>query len=582
MGKNLLDLIIPSEMRTEVRQAIAQMMATGVGIPASELSLRRKDGSRVAVFSNHTVTEVSGRGKEFYCIDIDLTARKRIESALQMAHQRLDALVSNLYVGVMLVAEDDRIEYVNQAFCDLFDLMDTPTSLRGLSLADRTQKLPVAYASPDRELAHIRQIRAAGQPVRNEEIAITRGRVYLRDYIPIVVDGQPQGRLWFFHDITARKQMEEKTALKNKQLALLYHLSQALVTLATVPEILERISVLIGQVFDNRNLYIAMYDETRNYISFPVYLVAGVRQGLPIERPLSNGLTEFVIRTRAPLLISENVNQAMAERGVALIGTPCQCYLGVPILIEDQVIGVLAVQDYEQAKVYDASHVEVLSTVASQAAIAIQNARLYETVRRELTERKQLEDDLRDANLHLEDQLAELKNLHLQVREQAVRDPLTQLYNRRYLNETFPREIALALRQNYTIGVLMLDIDRFKEINDTCGHLAGDATLQLIARTLTTHLRASDIICRYGGEEFLCLLMNVTREFTLQRAEQLRAAIADLSRTADAPMRVTASCGVALLPTHGSDMIAILKAADQALYQAKTDGRNCIRLAPTH
>ncbi len=198
----------------------------------------------------------------------------------------------------------------------------------------------------------------------------------------------------------------------------------------------------------------------------------------------------------------------------------------------------------------------------------------------DITERKQLEEHLRAANVQLADQLAELHILHAQVREQAIRDPLTQLYNRRYLNETLPREIAFALRQNYAIGILMLDIDHFKNVNDTYGHLAGDETLQAVAYTLTTHLRASDMICRYGGEEFLCLLLNTTQENTLLRAEELRAAIADLTIISAQPAaRVTISTGVALLPSHGSDMIAILKSADAALYQAKADGRNCVRLA---
>ncbi|MBI5651073.1 MAG: diguanylate cyclase [Chloroflexi bacterium] len=198
----------------------------------------------------------------------------------------------------------------------------------------------------------------------------------------------------------------------------------------------------------------------------------------------------------------------------------------------------------------------------------------------DLTERKQLENALHAANLLLENQLGELQNLHIQVLEQSIRDPLTHLYNRRYLNETLPREIVLAFRHNYAIGILILDIDHFKTINDTYGHLAGDETLVAIARALTTHLRASDIVCRYGGEEFLCLLMNTTQEFVLHRAEQLRAAIADLLIVPVHPTaRVTASIGVALLPTHGDDMIAILKSADEALYQAKTAGRNCVRLA---
>ena len=192
-----------------------------------------------------------------------------------------------------------------------------------------------------------------------------------------------------------RRRIEEETTLKNQQLTMLNHLGQTLNKLASIPDILERTSNLIGQVFDNRNLYIALYDEATNYVSFPIYWMAGERRNFLEGRPLGSGLTEFVIRTRAPVLISDHVREALSERGVALIGSLCECYLGVPILIDERLIGVIAVQDYEHANVYNANHVELLSTIASQAAIAIENASLYETSQKELTERKRAEEALR-------------------------------------------------------------------------------------------------------------------------------------------------------------------------------------------
>jgi GAF domain-containing protein/DNA-binding NarL/FixJ family response regulator len=188
-----------------------------------------------------------------------------------------------------------------------------------------------------------------------------------------------------------RRRAEEETTLKNKQLTMLNHLGQALNKLASIPEILERTSKLIGQVFDNRNLYIALYDEASNFVSFPIYWMAGERKNSLEGRPLGSGLTELVIRTRAPVLISDNVREALADRGVALIGTMSKCYLGVPLLVDERLIGVIAVQDYEHENVYNSNHVELLSTIASQTAIAIENANLYETSQKELTARKQAE-----------------------------------------------------------------------------------------------------------------------------------------------------------------------------------------------
>ncbi len=201
----------------------------------------------------------------------------------------------------------------------------------------------------------------------------------------------------------------------------------------------------------------------------------------------------------------------------------------------------------------------------------------------DLSEIKHAEENLRDANLQLKKQNDELQALQLQLREQATRDPLTQLFNRRYLNETLPQEIARESRQNQSMGVLMIDLDHFKNLNDTYGHTIGDEALQNVAHRLIRQLCASDIVCRYGGEEILCLLPDTTLDDTLVRAKQLRAHIAQAVIVPSNPdVRVTVSIGVALFPAHGTNMIDLLKAADAAMYQAKTDGRDCVHLAQSN
>jgi PAS domain S-box-containing protein len=207
----------------------------------------------------------------------------------------------------------------------------------------------------------------------------------------------------FIVDISRRKQVEEQMALKDQQLAVLNQLGQALNKLAPLPEILERISNLIGQVFSNLNLYIALYDESTNFVSFPIYWMDGTRKDSLDERPLGNGLTEFVIHARAPVLIPDHVEETLIERGITVLGTISQCYLGVPIMIDQRVLGVIAVQDYEHANVYTAEHVELFSIIASQAAIAIENARLFEQARQEIAERKRAEQEIQAYTEHLED-----------------------------------------------------------------------------------------------------------------------------------------------------------------------------------
>lgn len=169
-----------------------------------------------------------------------------------------------------------------------------------------------------------------------------------------------------------------------------------------------------------------------------------------------------------------------------------------------------------------------------------------------------------------------LQEREAQLQEQSLRDPLTSLYNRRYLSETLEREVLRVARKGAPLGVIMLDIDHFKTINDTLGHTAGDRALQAAGRLLSGQVRGADIVCRYGGDEFVMILPEASVEATRQRAEQLRAAAQDLLHTPDSLLShdLSFSLGVAAYPENGASGEAILNAADAALYQAKRGGRN--------
>ena len=175
-----------------------------------------------------------------------------------------------------------------------------------------------------------------------------------------------------------------------------------------------------------------------------------------------------------------------------------------------------------------------------------------------------------------------LSNVRLRVslRQQSIIDPLTQLYNRRYLDEVLKRELARSDRSGAPLSVLVLDLDHFKRINDTFGHEAGDAVLRKVALTLRENIRSCDVACRMGGEEMVVLLPECGIEHALKRADALRLAIAACDVLHDGQrIGATASIGVASYPQHGSDMPALVHAADLALYEAKHEGRNCVRVA---
>ena len=173
--------------------------------------------------------------------------------------------------------------------------------------------------------------------------------------------------------------------------------------------------------------------------------------------------------------------------------------------------------------------------------------------------------------------MIEIGILQSQLREQAIRDPLTNLFNRRYLDETLERELARAEREGYPLCIMMMDIDHFKTVNDTYGHEAGDVVLRTLADTVTADSRHGDFACRYGGEEFVLVMPNISPETAIERAIDLHREIEDLSIPYGRfNLSVTLSIGVACYPDHGETGDELIRAADQALYDAKHAGRNRI------
>ena len=186
---------------------------------------------------------------------------------------------------------------------------------------------------------------------------------------------------------------------------------------------------------------------------------------------------------------------------------------------------------------------------------------------------------LQEANASLQNQLNEINHLQDQLREQAYRDPLTGLYNRRFLGTTLERELQRCTRDTCALSLLMIDVDHFKTINDTHGHHVGDEVLKQVAHLLCTHNRAHDVVCRFGGEEFLVMLPGMEAELARQRADHIRTAIENTTfETSAGPLRLTLSAGVSACPGHGTDVDALLRSADGALYQAKNEGRNRVVL----
>ena len=173
---------------------------------------------------------------------------------------------------------------------------------------------------------------------------------------------------------------------------------------------------------------------------------------------------------------------------------------------------------------------------------------------------------------------AALVEANARLQQESIRDPLTGLYNRRYLEDSLQRETRRATRAEHGLGVIMFDLDHFKKFNDTYGHDAGDTVLRDTAALLVKSVRAEDIVCRFGGEEFVIILPRADFKTAYARAERIRRQVSELNvlHRELSVGKITVSGGVAALPEHGIGPADLLQAADAALYRAKKEGRDRI------
>ncbi len=263
-----------------------------------------------------------------------------------------------------------------------------------------------------------------------------------------------------------------------------------------------------------------------------------------ISAPADEGLSGWVIARREPLRLGDVQRQYASYAKSGKYNDPrFHSWMGVPLVTYDEVIGVISVQS-EERRAYSEDHQRVLTAIADQAAIALENSRLYEL---------------------------------------ATIDGLTRLLVRRHFDIRLREEWARATRYHSSFAIGILDLDNFKELNDTYGHQAGDQVLRATAATVRRNMRGADLAGRYGGEEFVFLLPRTSLDEARSVAERIRSDIEDLVvHSGSLELRIQASIGVAAFPESAVDQVEELVArADEALYQAKRSGKNRVVVAAT-
>jgi len=335
----------------------------------------------------------------------------------------------------------------------------------------------------------------------------------------------------------------------------------------------ERVHAVVGGLLDAKNFFIALLSDDRTKLEFPYYMDAGVRHKL--SRPIGRGLSEYVLRRGQPWSGTREEIMALTRSGEVVphhIGEPSASWLGVPLKVDEAVIGLVAVQSYESATSYGAQEQELLSFVALQIANSIYRRRSAAALH--LANLK-LEHRVEERTRELRAEIARREQMQQQLHHQVMHDPLTGLPNRGYLRERLDRVLnRIQSDPNRRCALLYIDVDRFKVINDSLGHLAGDEFLKAVAVRLLTHVREPDMVARLSGDEFAILLENIENTDTATIiADRVLQAVATPLRISGKELEPSVSVGIACGDSSYLDADELIRDADMALYQAKELGR---------
>jgi diguanylate cyclase (GGDEF)-like protein len=339
-----------------------------------------------------------------------------------------------------------------------------------------------------------------------------------------------------------------------------------------------RVHAVVGELLNAENFFIALLSDDRLRLTFP-YSVDAVLAP-PAERPLGRGLSEYVLRLGRALRVDNADIEELDRRGEIApgrMGSPAMCWLGVPLIVADEVIGLVTVQSYRPDVVYGPADQELLSFVASQVANSLTRRRSAESLKRAY---EQLEHRVEERTLALRKEIIERERMQDQLRHQVMHDSLTGLPNRSYLRDRIDRVLATMRREpQQRCALLYLDVDRFKIINDSLGHLAGDDVLKEVATRMASCVRHPDLVARLSGDEFAILLeQDDLPQAATTVAQRVLDALGAPMLVAGKELQVTASVGIAIGDDHYAAADEVLRDADIALYRAKELGRKRFEL----
>jgi diguanylate cyclase (GGDEF)-like protein/PAS domain S-box-containing protein len=525
-----------------------------------EVQLRRQDGRLIWV--RDSANPIFDEKGEILYVDgtlEDITERKRIEEELDSERRMLRTLIDNL---------PDRI-YVKNLHGE--KILSNPADQAAIGAGSEQdvlgktdfdlmpEEMALRYQADDQ------QVIESGKPLINriepgptpfaDECWILTTKVPLRD-----AHGNIGGLIGIGRDITDRRQIEEALhkaneklthwvndlELRNREAKLLNDMGELLQSCHSIEDAYDVIGQFGERMFEQQSGALYIINNSRNLMEMVTSW--GVQEDYMIGERVSKPDDCWALRRGRVYQFTHPEDRLRCKHMSKNLLVPEKetnfyPYICVPMIAQGETLGMMHVR-FDEKRSDEVR--QMVIAVAERAAMSLANLKLSET-----------------------------------LRAQAVRDPLTGLFNRRYMEETLEREIRRAIRYQRPLGVIMLDIDHFKQFNDTFSYAAGDTLLRELGTVLKNNLRADDVTCRYGGEEFVLILPESSLEDTARRAENLREACKNMQvqHRGQALGLVTISLGVAAYPEHGESAEDLLRAVDTALHSSKSGGRDCVSIA---
>jgi len=487
----------------------------------------------------------------------EVSERHRLAMDLSEQTTYLDSLIQNSPLGIVVLDRKGSVELANSAFERLFqydrhELTSIDIGSMGIpddEAADSAQLIPQIFAGNALHRT-VRRRRKDGQIL---DLALHG--------VPLPVNGEIRGAYLIYEDVSEqirageaqRKHAEsldrlvKELELRTKQMTSLNEMGSLLACSGTVKEACAVVADSLQKLSpDAPSGALYLFKSSRDLIE------AAARWGKKdVLAPTFPPDACWSLRRGQPHWSGQPGSGIACQHLTPSSTFECLC---VPMVAQGNTVGVLHLEFESAAELqcdsgmegFRESHQQLAISAASQIALSLASLQLRET-----------------------------------LREQAIRDPLTLLFNRRFLEESLERELQLAGRRKQSIAVLFLDLDHFKRFNDTFGHDAGDMVLQSLADLFRNFFRATDICCRYGGEEFAIILPESSSHNAAIRADALRSEVKSLrlQYKKQTVGQLTLSVGIAAFPEHGSTSVELLKIADQCLYESKSRGRDVVTVA---